>query len=231
MITLLATTLLASFAGSLHCAGMCGPLLALVQGGRSSRALHAAYQGGRLSVYGLLGAGAGALGHGVESVAAAKGLEHAALVTATLALIFAAVTPALRNGHGRTSAGLQAMRAALGTTTPLARAGLFGAATGLMPCGWLYAWLAVAAAAGSALTGGLVMVGFGLGSVPALVATNTVLAKTSNLLRRRSRRLAPLLLVASAIAVLAIRGAVIDRLHDALDAGSREDAPLVCHGG
>jgi len=231
VIALLATTVLASFAGSLHCAGMCGPLLALVQGGRSSRTLHVAYQIGRLCAYGLLGLAAGAVGHGVESVAAARGLEHAALATAALALLIAAVAPLLRNSHERTSAGLQVMRSVLRTATPLTRATLFGAATGLMPCGWLYAWLAVAATSGSATTGSAVMLGFGLGSIPALVATNTLFAKASDVLRRRSRRLAPVLLAVSAIVVFATRGAVNERIQRALERGGSEGAPLVCHGG
>ena len=228
MIALVATALLASFAGSLHCAGMCGPLLVLVQGGRSSSTVHTAYQTGRVAVYGLLGAVAGTLGRGIENVAAASGLEHAALVTIAVALLLALATPWLRGGHGRGGAGLSAMRAALRTATPLTRAALFGAATGLMPCGWLYAWLAVAATSGSAVTGAVVMVGFAAGSIPALVATNALFARTSGFLRRRSRHLAPLLLTASAIAVLAMRGSVIARLHHALESGG--EAPLVCHG-
>jgi sulfite exporter TauE/SafE len=227
----LATSVLASFAGSLHCAGMCGPLLALVQGGRSSSGLHVAYQLGRLSAYVLLGIGAGAVGHGVETVAAARGLEQAALVLGALALAIVAVTSLLRTSHAGPGVGFQAMRAALRSASPTTRAVLFGAATGLMPCGWLYAWLAVAAASGSSAAGGAVMFGFGVGSVPALVATNAVLAKASSALRRRSRRLAPLLLVASAIAVLATRGVVIEKLHRTLDGRAGADAPLVCHGG
>lgn len=46
---------------------------------------------------------------------------------------------------------------------------LIGLATGLMPCGALYAVWAQAAAAGSALNGGLIMLCFALGTVPLLL--------------------------------------------------------------
>ena len=50
----------ASLAGSLHCAGMCGPLVVLWAGERAgireSRRAHVAYHGGRLLAYTAMGA-------------------------------------------------------------------------------------------------------------------------------------------------------------------------------
>ena len=63
----LATVVIASFVGSLHCTVMCGPLVAFAVGNptgerRASRVgLHAAYHGGRLSTYSLVGGSAGPL--------------------------------------------------------------------------------------------------------------------------------------------------------------------------
>ena len=75
MIIDLLWAFLTGLAGSLHCLGMCGPLViayslnlapASTKTGRSARPWasslvhHAAYQGGRIGAYGLLGAlGAG----------------------------------------------------------------------------------------------------------------------------------------------------------------------------
>jgi hypothetical protein len=44
-----------------------------------------------------------------------------------------------------------------------------GLATPLLPCGWLYAFAAIAAGSGSAAVGALVLAAFWLGTVPALV--------------------------------------------------------------
>ena len=47
---------------------------------------------------------------------------------------------------------------------------LFGVVLGFLPCGLLYAALAVAASSAGALDGALAMLAFGLGTVPALMA-------------------------------------------------------------
>ncbi len=229
MIAFFVTTLLASFAGSLHCAGMCGPLLVLVQGGRASPGLQAGYHVGRLVIYLLLGVTAAAVGHSVETAAAARGLEQASLLLGGLALLLALVAPLLRAEHIGRGASLWAMRAALRNATPLTRAALFGAATGLMPCGWLYAWLAVAATTGSSVAGGAVMLGFGLGSLPAMTVGSVLFTRATATARLRSRRLVPLLLVVSALAVVA-RGTVVARLHRALANSWSTNQALVCHG-
>jgi sulfite exporter TauE/SafE len=45
---------------------------------------------------------------------------------------------------------------------------ILGAATGLLPCGWLYSFVAVAAVAGHPVLGALTMLVFGLGTLPAM---------------------------------------------------------------
>jgi uncharacterized protein len=53
---------------------------------------------------------------------------------------------------------------------PAIRALSIGALSAALPCGWLYAFVATSAAAGSALGGGLVMAAFWLGTVPMMAA-------------------------------------------------------------
>ena len=50
-----------------------------------------------------------------------------------------------------------------------ARAALFGAVWGWIPCGLVYATLLSAMSAGGALTGALVMLAFGIGTLPAML--------------------------------------------------------------
>src|SRR5690606_18807129 len=64
-------------------------------------------------------------------------------------------------------------------TSSLGRAALLGVSTGLLPCGWLYAFALSAAATGSARDGALVMAAFWLGSVPALVGVGAIVARLS----------------------------------------------------
>jgi hypothetical protein len=78
---------LASLAGSPHCAAMCGPFLAFAAAdgdgpganGRATPLL--AYHGGRLVSYVLLGAGAGALGAGLEQLGRLAGLGRVAALS------------------------------------------------------------------------------------------------------------------------------------------------------
>lgn len=228
MTTLLVTTFMASLAGSLHCAGMCGPLMVVLRdGGRWP--VRAVYHLGRVVTYGLLGVAAGALGHGIETRAAALGLAQGAAVFAALALAvgFVLSRPVVVVPNA-SRARLSVMRSALAQASPPLRGFLFGCATGLMPCGWLYAWLAVAAASGSAGAGGVVMSAFALGSVPALVASNLVLSKLGRLMPGRAR-VAQLALMGAAVMALVARTAMIDDLRTAL--GAPSTTPLVCHGG
>jgi sulfite exporter TauE/SafE len=53
---------------------------------------------------------------------------------------------------------------------PAVRALAIGALSAALPCGWLYAFVATSAAAGSALGGATVMAAFWLGTVPLMAA-------------------------------------------------------------
>jgi sulfite exporter TauE/SafE len=69
------------------------------------------------------------------------------------------------------------------TTTRLQSVFLAGMVNGLLPCGLVYAYLALAASAGDFLGGGLTMALFGLGTLPVMV----LLGCGGSLLRRVSR--------------------------------------------
>ena len=53
---------------------------------------------------------------------------------------------------------------------PVARAGIIGLTTPLLPCGPLYAVIAIALASGSAVRGAEIMLAFGFGPIPAIWA-------------------------------------------------------------
>jgi len=190
---LMAAMFLAGLAGGLvHCALMCAPFV-LAQsadgsgaGGPALQRLAGAmllpYQAGRALGYGLLGALAGglaglfALGTGLRWMLGALLLLAALLMAAQALPRLAAGLPRLRAPPARLGRWVALL---LVWPSPL-RGLLLGLLLSGLPCGLLYAALAAAAASGSALAGGLAMLAFVLGTVPAL----TALALFGRLLRR-----------------------------------------------
>lgn len=190
--------LLLGVASSLHCVGMCGGIalmLAPPAAGRPGRRPLAAPlvpHAGRIAAYVLSGGFAGALG-----AAALGGLEGAqahALMRWAAAMTLAWVglsTMGLMPSPALVAHAVQARlpRPALAIRLPAGLRGLSaGFAWGLMPCGMVYGALVYAAFAGSATSGMLVMAGFGLGTVPALLAVNGGSAALATLARRPATR-------------------------------------------
>lgn len=183
MATLIAI-LLASLFGSLHCAGMCGPLVAFAVGGtdiqsNSVRALlHVMYHGGRLASYALIGAVCGLLGAALDLGGAMAGLHRVASLLAGGMMIAVGVIAILHYKGVRlpqlSVPLLQRLviigqRATFGLR-PLPRALGIGVLTAFLPCGWLYAFAIVATGTGSVIWGAAVMIAFWLGTVPVLAS-------------------------------------------------------------
>ncbi|UCC24336.1 MAG: sulfite exporter TauE/SafE family protein [Gemmatimonadales bacterium] len=160
MLSSLTAATLAGLIGSPHCIGMCGGFaVACTTGPDRGAAWHA----GRLATYAGLGATAGAVGAvlpGPGWVAAA--LSAALMVWFSLVLAGVVKEPSFRL-PGVTRIATRAA-AEPGTGWRF----LFGMATGLLPCGLVYAALAIPVASGNPVAGAVAMVGFGLGTVPAL---------------------------------------------------------------
>jgi sulfite exporter TauE/SafE len=100
------------------------------------------------------------------------------------------------------------------------RAGMFGAATALLPCGLLYGIAATAAASGKVVDGAMLLGAFALGTVPALVFLQI---QAGALLRRLSPRR---LLWAQRGVALVAAGALIWR---GLQGSAGEGGAPSCH--
>lgn len=187
---------LASLAGSPHCAAMCGPFLAFAAAGddpgiRRWR-LVGGYQVGRLVAYVTIGAFAGALGAGVERLGMLAGISRLAAVVAGLMMVAWGVDVLLAlRGHRSRLHAPAVLQRALGSVTrrvaPMAgarRAAVIGLATALLPCGWLYAFVAAAGGTGSPSGGTFVMAFFWLGTVPVMTTLGLGLQRASGPLRR-----------------------------------------------
>lgn len=197
MSALVLSVLGASLLGSPHCAAMCGGFVCFFsgQGGsRPSGLTHAAYHTGRLAAYALLGLAAGMAGAGFDLAGHMAGFQRPAAVAAGLLMIlWAAATLAAAAGYTRgATAAPPAFRRliaraleSLAGRPPVMRATAIGLLTALLPCGWLYVFVATAASTGSAPGGALVMAAFWAGTVPVLAGVGALAQRAAGPLRAR----------------------------------------------
>jgi hypothetical protein len=196
VIALLGSVFATGLLGSLHCAGMCGGFVCFYSGGPGGRRLlpHAAYNAGRLVSYLALGALAGALGAGIDRLGASAGLARLAAVAAGALMIVWGGLGVMRAAgariaepaapgflRARFAAALQAVRG----QPPALRALTVGVLTTLLPCGFLYAYVTVAAGTGSPLGGVLVMTAFWAGTVPVMAGLGAAAGRLIAPLQRR----------------------------------------------
>jgi sulfite exporter TauE/SafE len=191
-MTLLLAILGASLLGSVHCAAMCGGFVCMYSGSGLPRAgtsapnrradalaPHVAYNAGRLASYLILGALAGSVGLGIDRLGSMTGVGRlAAIVAGALMVLWGGST--LLAASGIRIRRIGPSRAVQATLTSLlvrarGRSPTFrGAATGLLttllPCGWLYAFVATAAGTGRVRDALAVMVFFWLGTLPMMMA-------------------------------------------------------------
>jgi sulfite exporter TauE/SafE len=213
--------LIASLAGSLHCAAMCGSFVAAVTGldpaERSGTRLHVAYHLGRLSTYLGLGAAAGGLGGALDWAGDRAGLGRVSALFAGALLIAWGVSELFasrglvslrRRAPRRAGVWLGAALARIRGTPPVPRAYLLGLSTTLVPCGWLYAFVMAAAASGRVTTAVGSMFVFWLGTLPALIAAGIGLRQLFARLGAHARTVSSVLIVASGVLVLALRNGV-----------------------
>ena len=231
--------LAASLLGSPHCAGMCGGFVCFYSGSEAGgrRVIpHLAYNGGRLASYLALGLIAGAIGARLDRMGATVGVGRAAAIVAGVAMILwggaallralgvrlplAGRFPALRAPFAR---ALRAVHA----QPPAVRALVVGLVTTLLPCGWLYAFVATAAGTGSAAGGVLVMAAFWAGTLPVMAGLGIAAQGLFGTLGRRLPVVTASALVV--IGLLTVAGRFLPGRNPAL-CHSPADVPRV-HGG
>lgn len=175
---LLASAFIIGLFGSLHCVGMCGPLMLVAHAGGSGRSSQWSglllYQSGRILTYSLLGLLFGFFGWGAHLF----GIQREIAIVTGILLILMAL---FKINAEKQIAGMSwfsvlqfKLRSTFGRylkkDTSSARFGL-GVLNGLLPCGLVY--LAILGAANSPGIGWgmLYMLCFGLGTLPLLLAS------------------------------------------------------------
>jgi sulfite exporter TauE/SafE len=167
------------FLGAGHCIGMCGGFVLTLGSAAKSTwqnlSRQTVYAFGRVSVYVLAGAfvGFGSWKLGRDGLGLIR-LQACLSIVAGLLLIAEGLfsTGWLPRPFASKSACPNAnIFAALLRTPNLAGVFTGGLVNGLLPCGLVYAYLALAASSGNLFTGAAVMALFGLGTMPVLILT------------------------------------------------------------
>ncbi len=188
------TALLIGFAGSLHCAGMCGPLVLALPSlpGRAGAQFTGklAYNVGRISTYAVLGLLFGLFGQ----MLGLAGFQRWVSLAAGAAILLSLLALPLRSATNLIAQPVNILKQALGRLLKArslpAQFG-FGALNGLLPCGLVYVAAAAAAATGEALGGLQYMTLFGLGTLPMMLTIGLAGQRLQLALRFKLQRLLP----------------------------------------
>lgn len=205
LLPLLVSAFILGLLGGGHCLGMCGGLMGALtmatppeQRGRRLQLL-IGYNLGRILSYASAGLLIGSAGWAVAKSPVALGMRIAAgLLLIVMGLYLAGWWSGLVRIEGlgrRLWRYLQPLSKRLLPVNSLPRALLFGALWGWLPCGLVYSTLLWSASQGNALHSALLMLVFGLGTWPVLLATGLAAERLTALLRKRGVRIAGGLLV------------------------------------
>jgi sulfite exporter TauE/SafE len=207
-----AAVFFAGLLGSVHCVGMCGGIVGALTAGidparRQSRwrmlPFVSAYNLGRIATYMVAGAIAGAIGQGVLQQLIPNYMIVGHLLSAVFMIALGLYLGGWWMGLGRLERVGQHLwrrieplgRRLLPVRTPIQALGV-GLLWGWLPCGLVYSALAWSFAAGGALPGALVMLAFGAGTLPTLLALGGAGSWLVSITRR-----APVRAVVGAVAV------------------------------
>lgn len=197
----LGVALFTGLLGGVHCMGMCGGIVSALTSGTKATgrpwSIPLFYNLGRIASYGIAGAIAGAVGSLGLMFQSLLPVQIALYVLANLLLIglglYLAGIPGPITRIERLGSRLWAVlkphtRRFLPVDSP-AKAVAVGMLWGWLPCGLVYTVLFGALLAGSALGGATLMLAFGLGTLPNLMAAALLLRRSRAWLSSRAARL------------------------------------------
>ncbi|CAG0981570.1 hypothetical protein MTYP_01791 [Methylophilaceae bacterium] len=201
--------------GGGHCIGMCGGIVGAVTmtlpGDRPKFPFLIGYNIGRIGSYTLAGVMAGAVGASgffLEHVLPVEKVLYglASLMLVLLGLYLAGiwrVLTVLEVLGGKLWQRLQPLSRSLLPVKSVPQSLLLGAVWGWLPCGLVYSVLVAAIATASPMQGGLLMLAFGLGTLPTLLAMGMAAVRLKVLLQNSwFRRLSGLLIAGFGVAGL-----------------------------
>ena len=201
--------------GSAHCLGMCGGISGLFAVNVSVQALKqqfskaVAYNVGRVATYAVLGIIVALLGKGavgsIPYLAAPVRLASGALIILVgLQVAFGwRVLSVVENAGAALWRRVAPSAKGLVPVENIMQALGLGLVWGLLPCGLVYSILLLAATTAEPSSGAVVMIAFGLGTMPAMIATGVSAARLAQFMSRK-RVGAGLLIVLIGVATIAM---------------------------
>jgi len=192
------TPLTVGLVGSLHCIGMCGPIVVALPLKKQNMASKIAgallYNSGRIFTYGLIGILFGTLGRGIHLA----GLQQWTSIVLGILMIVSVLFPfvfrekitvgnLLAGMASRLIVKLKKLFASRSYHSLL----IIGLLNGLLPCGLVYVAIAGAINAGSVLSGSLFMILFGMGTIPLLLIASLASDAIGQRVRFRMQRAVP----------------------------------------
>ena len=220
----LTAVFLGGLLGGTHCIGMCGGIVSALTvqmpRDRPRWSLHLAYHAGRITTYAAAGALVGGLGAAALLFGEALPVQMVLYIVAQLMLVALGLylLGVSRYLEGFERAGhalwrrIQPVASTLFPIRTTPRGYAVGLLWGLLPCGLVYSVLVTALVAGSAAGGALVMLAFGAGTLPSLLAAGAVLPALQRIRRGQAvRRAAGGIIIAFGLFGLAYAGE-LDRL-------------------
>jgi sulfite exporter TauE/SafE len=205
--------------GGTHCVGMCGGIVGALTSGltddvRGHRArlvvAQLAYNTGRIASYGVAGVLAGLLGRQATTMGLTGGFPVGGIIAAVIMILLGLYL----GGWWQVLVWLERLGAHLWRRIePLGRrfipvrnpgqALLLGLVWGWLPCGMVYSVLALALASGSGAEGGAIMLAFGIGTLPTLLAVGIAFGSIGRWVRDvRVRKAAGILVILMGVAML-----------------------------
>lgn len=205
--------------GTGHCIGMCGPLVFAFPGSTGKFTPHLWYHAGRVGTYTFMGALIGGIGAGLVDLSGDLASEQLilvvwiqfglSLVAAAFLFLFGMIrlkvvpepqwmtlaSPEKIPGMGGV------LRSALASPKGPALL-VLGAFTGFIPCGLSYAAFAKALPSGGIRLGAMLLMSFGLGTLPGLLLLGTGLSRLFQRYREMLELLAGVVMIAMAVRML-----------------------------
>ena len=230
---LLTAALVTGFLGSAHCFGMCGGISGLFAVNASVQTLRhqvpkaIAYNVGRVLTYAILGAIVALLGKGavgsIPQLAAPVRLASGILIILIglqIAFNWRILAPLETAGAKIWQRIAPAAKGLVPVETSVQALGL-GLIWGWLPCGLVYSVLLLAATTAEPANGGLVMIAFGLGTMPAMIATGLSASKLARFMSRKRVGIGLLIvllgLATIAMPVMKLTGSQDHSMHQHMD--------------
>ena len=226
--------LILGYAGSLHCAGMCGPLAMSISGGNKKgykfligRLL---YNIGRVITYSFLGAIFGLLGSRIVI------FDHQQALSIFTGAIIILVTAVTFLGERNIFYGKLFNKYTLFIKAPLTK--LFksktnssllgiGVLNGLLPCGFVYLAIAGSLTTGNIFSGMMFMALFGLGTFPVMLGMSVFGNFIKEKIRIPYSKVLPVLSILIAV-ILILRGLSLDIPYLSPKLSNSTQSHLIC---